>query len=126
MDARQAATGLSYARVAFGLGLLLAPRPMAAGWSGGAAVQGGGRVLAVALGARELALGLGTLRALQSGGPARDWLLAGALADGSDLAGSLVLRRSLPVTGWLGVSALAANGAAISLWAARELGQPTP
>jgi hypothetical protein len=126
MDPRTAATQLSYARIGFGLGLMLLPRLMAAGWSGGEAVRGGGRVLAVALGARDLALGLGTARALRGGGPARDWLLAGALADGADLVGSLALRRSLPLTGSVGVAALAANGAAISLWAARELGQPAP
>jgi hypothetical protein len=126
MDPRQAATGLSYARIAFGLGLMLAPRQMASGWSGGEAVRGGGRVLAVALGARDLALGLGTLRALKAGSGERDWLLAGALADGADLVGSRALRGSLPITGSLGVAALAANGAGISLWAARSLGQPTP
>jgi hypothetical protein len=126
MDARQAATQLAYARIGFGLGLMLAPRQMAKGWSGGDAVRGGGRVLSVALGARDLALGLGTLRALKSGTGERDWLLAGALADGADLVGSLALRRSLPVTGSVGVAALAANGATISLWAARAVGQPTP
>jgi hypothetical protein len=126
MDARTAATQLCYARIAFGAGLMLAPRAMASGWSGGDAVRGGGRVLAVALGARDLALGLGTLRALKAGGPARDWLLAGALADGADLLGSLALRRSLPATGSVGVAALAANGAAISVWAARALDQPVP
>jgi hypothetical protein len=126
MDARAAATGLSYARIAFGLGLMLAPRQMASGWSGGAAVRGGGRILAVALGARDLALGLGTLRALKAGAGEREWLLAGALADGADLVGSLALRDSLPVTGSVGVAALAANGATISLWAARAVGQPAP
>jgi hypothetical protein len=126
MDPRQAATQLCYARIAFGLGLMLAPRQMAKGWSGGDAVRSGGRVLAVALGARDLALGLGTLRELKRGGAAQDWLLAGALADGADLVGSLALRRSLPVTGSVGVAALAANGAIVSLWAARALGQPTP
>ena len=126
MDARQAATQLCYARIAFGLGLMLAPRQMAKGWSGSDAVRYGGRVLAVALGARDLALGLGTLRALKRGGPVQDWLLAGAMADGADFVGSLALRDSLPATGSLGVAALAANGATISLWAARALGQPAP
>jgi hypothetical protein len=126
MDSRQAAVGLAYARIGFGLGLMLAPRRMASGWSGGDAVRGGGRILAVALGARDLALGLGTLRALKSGVAERDWLLAGALADGADLAASLALRHSLPATGSVGVAALAANGATISLWAARDVGQAAP
>src|SRR6188472_3340372 len=69
MDARQAATQLCYARIAFGLGLMLAPRQMAKGWSGSDAVRYGGRVLAVALGARDLALGLGTLRARPTARP---------------------------------------------------------
>src|SRR3954465_11232230 len=126
MDARQAAPPPAYARVGFGLGLMLAPRQMAKGWSGGDAVRGGGRVLSVALGARDLALGPGTRVALTAGTGGRDWLLAGALADGADLVGSLALRRSLPVTGSVGVAALAANGATISLWGARAAGPPNP
>src|SRR4051794_41200466 len=111
MDARTAATQLSYARIGFGVALVLLPRAAASGWSGGDAVRGGGRVLAVALGARDLALGLGTLRALKAGGPARDWLLAGGVAGGAGLGGSLALRPSLPAPGSRGGAALAAHRA---------------
>src|SRR4051794_41377885 len=114
MDARTAATQLSYARIGFGVALVLLPRAAARGWSGGDAVRGGGRVLSVALGARDLALGLGTLRALKSGTGERDWLLARAPAGRPDLVGPLPPRPPPPGTGSVGRAGLAAHRPPVS------------
>jgi hypothetical protein len=39
------------------------------------------------MGGREIGLGLGILAAIRAGGPARKWVVAGLLADSSDLIG---------------------------------------
>ena len=75
------------------------------------------RVFGRALGARDLALGLGALAALQSPadqpGSASAWVAAGALSDALDVVASLSSWRELPRVGrWLvGVSA---GGAALA------------
>ena len=92
-------------------------------WLGGPDSPGT-RVLAAGFGARDLALGAGTLRALTTGGDARPWLLAGAFTDSADFAATLLARRRLPSLGAAGVAALAGSGAALGLWAAAR--QPTP
>jgi hypothetical protein len=53
-------------------------------------------VLAIGLGARDVALALGTLRALSSRRGTAAWLRAGILADGGDLFATLRARDSLP------------------------------
>jgi hypothetical protein len=126
MDARSMAQQLAYGRLALGAGLVLAPRLFAGGWTGRDSAGGGGRVLAAGLGARDVAIGAGTAHALRSGGSLREWLLAGAISDAVDCVSTLRARGSIPTAGVVGVGALAGAGTLISLWAARELGQPTP
>jgi hypothetical protein len=70
-----------------------------------------------ALGARDLALGLGALAALQrqdgDAGEASAWVAAGALSDALDVAASLSSWQELPrLTRWLVVGS--AGGAAIA------------
>src|ERR1035441_5200480 len=70
-----------------------------------------------ALGARDLALGLGALAALQrpaaDPGSASAWVAAGALSDALDVAASLSAWRELPRVGrWLVVAS--AGGAALA------------
>src|SRR5688500_18991757 len=92
MTARTLARLQAYGRVALGGGLALAPGLVAGGWVGGAADRRDGQVLAVGLGARDVALALGTLRALSSGRGASAWLRAGIVADAGDLIGTLRAR----------------------------------
>jgi hypothetical protein len=86
-------------------------------WVGAAADDVAARVFGRALGARDLALGLGALAALQGpaaeAGSARAWVAAGALSDALDVAASLASWRELPrVTRWLVVAS--AGGAALA------------
>jgi hypothetical protein len=128
MDARFVASQIANGRVAIGAGLVLAPRLFTRGWLGDAAATPAARVLAAGLGARDFAIGAGTASALRSGSAAaaRQWLLAGALADAADFAATLALRGGLPKLGVAGVSALAGGAAAAGLWAARGLDQAAP
>jgi hypothetical protein len=113
-------------RVALGLTALAWPVVPARPWVGTAADDLAVRVFGRALGARDLALGLGALAALQrpagDRGSASAWAAAGALSDALDVAASAWSWRELPRTGrWL-VAASAGGAALIGIagaWAMR-------
>ena len=114
---RRGAVTVAAGRVALGLTALAWPSVPARPWVGAAADDLAARVFGRALGARDVALGLGALAALQ--GPAAEsgsacaWVAAGALSDALDVAASLASWRELPrVTRWL--VAASAGGAALT------------
>jgi hypothetical protein len=77
------------------------------------------------VGARDLGLGLGVLVALDRGAPVRGWLEASAVVDGIDAAACLLARHHIRVSVLPGAVGLAAAGALLSAWLARQL-DPTP
>ena len=114
---RAGVTAVAAGRVALGLTALAWPSVPARPWVGVTADDLAVRVFARALGARDLALGLGALaalaRAAEEPGSASGWVAAGALCDALDVAASLSSWRELPrVTRWL-VAASAGGAAAI-------------
>ncbi|HEX4091016.1 MAG TPA: hypothetical protein VHZ33_20085 [Trebonia sp.] len=114
---RYAAPAVAAGRVALGLIALIRPSAVARPWIGESADELGARVFGRALGARDLALGLGALAAtLQApAGPqsAGAWYAAGALSDALDFGITAAAWPRLPrVTRWL--IAAAAGGAAIA------------
>lgn len=100
-------------RIVLGAGLVLAPRTVARRWIGAGASAPGITVTARALGARDLALGVGVLRALDRGEPVRGWVLAGAWSDALDAGAALAaarqvgLRRAAPAAALAVVAAVA-------------------
>jgi hypothetical protein len=110
----QGAAALAAARVALGVTAVAFPSMVARPWVGATADGTAGRVLGRALGARDIALGLGALAALRQGpGEARAWVAAGALSDACDVAITAAAWRELPRgTRWL--VATSAGGAAIA------------
>jgi hypothetical protein len=114
---RYAATAAAVARVAVGLAALTWPSVPARPWVGRSADELTGEVLGRALGARDLALGLGTLAAIRKA-PAGPWpagalYAAGALSDTLDTAITVAAWPRLPkTTRWL--VAAASAGAAIA------------
>ena len=114
---RRGALAVAAGRVALGVTALAWPSVPARPWVGAAADDVAARVFGRALGARDLALGLGALAALQGpaaqAGSARAWVAAGALSDALDVVASLSSWRDLPrVTRWL--VAASAGGAAVA------------
>lgn len=107
-DARRYAELLALARVGIGALALVAPDRVTDPWVGRSADPRTRAVLARALGARDLALGLGTLRAARRRSQVRAWVEAGALADSGDVLATLIGFRRLPWTGRYGVLAIAA------------------
>jgi hypothetical protein len=94
-------------RLVAGGGLALAPGVVAGAWTGGVADKRDGQVLAIGLGARDVAIALGTLRALGSRRGAGVWLRAGLVADAADLAATLRARDALPPHAVAAVAAIA-------------------
>ncbi len=112
--------------MALGLTALAWPTAPARPWVGAAADDLAARVLGRALGARDIALGLGALAALQRPagelGSAREWVAAGAVSDALDVVVTVSSWRELPRQGrWLvvafaGGAALAGGAAALAMW----------
>jgi hypothetical protein len=107
MTARSLARLQALGRLALGGGLVAAPGIVAGGWVGGVADKRDGQALAVGLGARDVGLAVGTLRALSSGRGAAPWLRAGVLADAADLIATVRARDSLPPLAVPAVAAIA-------------------
>jgi hypothetical protein len=113
-------------RVALGLTAVAWPAAPARPWVGAAADDLAVRVFGRALGARDLALGLGALAAVRrpasDRGSASAWVAAGALSDALDVAATVRSWRELPRRGrWL-VTASAGGAALIGAagaWAVR-------
>jgi hypothetical protein len=76
MTARSLARLQAAGRLTLGGGLAVAPGRFAGAWVGGVADKRDGQVLSIGLGARDVAIALGTLRALQRGRGAAAWLRA--------------------------------------------------
>jgi hypothetical protein len=106
-------------RVAIGATALAWPAVPARPWVGASADDLAARVFGRALGARDIALGVGALAALRRPaadagdlGSARAWVAAGALSDTLDVVASLASWRDLPRAGrWL--VTVSAAGAAL-------------
>ena len=89
-DEIELAQAFGFVRMILGAAMFLAPRRAASGWTGDRS-EGVITTLAMrGMGARELALGLGTLLAIERGAPVRGWLEAGVLSDSADAAGTLM------------------------------------
>ena len=83
--------------------------------------EGGTRLFARMVGARDLGLGLGVLVALDRGAPVRGWLEASAVVDGIDTVACLLARHHIRTPVLPGAVGLAAAGALLSAWLARQL-----
>jgi hypothetical protein len=128
---RYSAAAVAVGRVGLGVAALVSPSVPARPWVGASADELGAQVFGRALGARDLALGLGALNAareMSSGSrSASAWYAAGALSDALDVAVTVAAWPRLPRgTRWLvaasaGGAALA--GAAGALAALRERSQ---
>ncbi len=112
MDTATLTKSIGLARVAIGLAFVVAPGPLARLWTGAEADREQLlRGLAVGLGARDLAIGLGTFLAARGGQPSARWLQAGAISDAADAATTLLNGAHTPPTRRLLIAALAGSAA---------------
>jgi hypothetical protein len=87
---------LAWGRILFGGFALLAPRRFERMWVGDATEGTPSHMAIRGLGGRDVAIGLGILKAMEQGGRVRGWLEAGAVADASDALGTLGAWGELP------------------------------
>jgi hypothetical protein len=115
----------SLGRAALGVVVLAAPGWVGSTWIGPVAHDPRVRVLARALGARDLALGLGTARAIADGEPA-PWLLASGAADAVDFGATLAARDVLAPRNAAATLGLAGGSALLCFAAAMGSARSVP
>ncbi len=123
LDAATTARAAGAARAAIGIALLAAPGAIGRRWLGEVSDRPGAQVAISGLGARDLALGLGTAWAAAGRKRgARGWVIASGAADLADLVGTLRAREALSTASVVGTVALAGGSAALCAWLQSELG----
>jgi hypothetical protein len=115
---------ISIGRFVFGVAFIAEPKLMDRAWIGKQARVPGAQLLARAVGARDLALGLGGLQALtRDDGSARPWLGAGAICDAVDFGATWAAGRTIPRQARRGVLGIAAVFSLLSTIAAVGTGR---
>lgn len=116
MTARKMLTLLAVGRLLIGVVMLVLPDEIARRWLGRGAATPESAAFVRAVGGRDLAYAIGSLRAARSGDP-KPWLAAGILVDGADsyatmTADGVSLRQRL-IGGSAAFAAVAMNAAGL-------------
>lgn len=99
---------ISLGRFLFGVAFIAKPTIMERAWIGKQARLPGAQLLARAVGARDLVLGLGGLQAAtRDDGSARPWLAAAGICDAVDFGATWAAGRTIPRQARTGVLAIA-------------------
>jgi hypothetical protein len=125
MDRATIALSQARVRIAIGLTAALAPR-FAVRCLAGRPATGVEPLLTRMLGARDVALGLGAVVALDRGAPVRGWFEAAALSDTADVIASLAARARMDPRAYAGALTLGGGSALLCLGLARRLDPPPP
>jgi hypothetical protein len=126
MDDATLALSLARGRVAFGATALIAPRLAARVMGAGRTPRGTTPLLARMVGGRDMALGLGTVIALDRGKPVRGWLEGSALADAVDCLACLRARTELPPNVVRATVSIGGASAIVGIFLSRRLDPPPP
>ena len=123
--ARTLARLLATGRVAIGAAAVVAPTLASRPWIGEASAGAASRLLARTMGGRDLALGIGALRALTlSDQEARPWLALGGTADAVDALATALAFASLPRRTRWGILVMTVGAAVVSIRVAVALDAP--
>ena len=127
---RVLAAVISSARVLFGIAFIAKPTIMEPAWIGKQARVPGAQLLARAVGARDLVVGLGGLHALtREDRLVRPWVAAGGICDAVDFGATWAAGRMIPRDARRGVLVVASASSLLSAVAVARLGasgQPQP
>jgi hypothetical protein len=126
MDDTTVALSFARGRIAFGAAAMVAPRLTARIMGAGRRPTATTSLLARMLGGRDLALGLGTVIALDRGKPVRGWLEGSALADAVDCVACLLDRAELPENVVRATATIAGAAAVAGIVLSRRLDPPPP
>jgi hypothetical protein len=116
---------ISLGRFVFGVVFIAKPGVMEDAWIGKQARLPGAQLLARAVGARDLVLGLGGLQAVsRDDGSARPWLAAAGICDAVDFGATVAAGRGIPREARTGVLAIAGVFSLLSAIAAIGTSEP--
>ncbi len=122
---RRVAQFVALGRIGIGCTALVAPTLMTRPWIGDGAASPDARLLARTMGGRDLALGIGTLRALEiDDAEARPWVALAGMADAVDAAVTILAFRRLPPRTRWAVLASTVGAAVVSFRVAVALEPP--
>jgi hypothetical protein len=123
--ARNLAQLLAWGRVGIGTTAVVAPTLVSRPWLGDAAAEPATRLFARTMGGRDLALGIGALRALAvSDDESRPWVALGGVADLVDAMATVVAFGQLPRRSRWGIMAVTLGAALVSIRVAVSLDEP--
>lgn len=111
LEEREVARIMGAMRVGLGVAMFVAPNKVAKSWSGERAESLPSTLALRGMAARDIAIGLGLVKAVELGTPTRGWLEAGAFSDAGDAVATLMAWRELGGVRrllWLAVEAGAA------------------
>lgn len=101
LDDRDILRLLAATRTFLGATLLLMPRRALGWWAGDKDPSVTSRLIATGFGARDIAIGLGLLMALEDGKDVAPWVQAGVISDAGDFLGTVGSFKQLrPWTRW--------------------------
>jgi len=108
---QKTAVAFALGRIAFGVGLVVAPQKVAAGWLAEDAQRPPAQVAIRGLGARDVALAGGVVLAARESAALRPWLIGCLVCDLADIASTLAAGSALPARARWGTVALAGSAA---------------
>jgi hypothetical protein len=126
MDNAKLAMLLARARIVIGAAALIAPRFAARVMGGKDPGDSLAPLFARMLGARDIALGLGTVIAMDRGKPVRGWLEGSALSDGVDFLACTLAREQMSPAAYAPSAGLGAASAVACILLSRQLDPPPP
>jgi hypothetical protein len=126
MDDATLAMSVARGRIAIGAAAVVCPRLATRVMSRDRDAAGVAPLFIRMLGARDIALGLGTVIALDRGAPVRGWVEGSALSDAADCVACLLARDSMsPGAMWLSAG-LGGASALLGAFLSRRLDPPPP
>lgn len=126
MDDAALAMALARCRIAIGAVAVLCPRLATRVMSDGRESKGIAPLFARMLGARDIALGLGTVIALDRGAPVRGWVEGSAFSDAADCLACLLARENMSPGAFRASAGLGGASAVLGAFLSRRLDPPPP
>ncbi len=126
MEDTSLAMSLARGRIALGVAAVVAPGLVTRVMAGRRPSEGIAPAFARMLGGRDVALGLGTVIALDRGKPVRGWLEGSALSDTVDCVACLVARDYMSPMAFGAAAGLGAASAIAGVLLSRRLDPPPP
>lgn len=121
MSPRTVARAIAAGRVAFGVGMLVAPRAVGRAWVGDDGDRPGASALVRALGVRDLVLGLIALHTVDHPQVGPRYQRTMVVCDAVDLLATVAVRDHVPATSVAGTALFAGAGVAGGLYAGAKL-----